>query len=509
MSIQIIDNFELNSAKPIDNRFVVGAGLFYTDKSQITNLYNGLRIWDLTVGAYGLPYVWDGTAWQSENSVSMSGGGTINYVPRFNTTSSIVDSIIQDDGTGVGIGTAPSAGYKLDVSGSVRSQGLGFYGNGSNITNINANNISTGNLAKERLPNGTTGYILVASIGGGGVYTNPSTLTVGSASSLVTSRTLWGRAFNGTANVSGNIFGAGYIEFGTFANKAILSYGSNFTLALNVPAQTAMLSVRTLALLEQAQNFTAINNFNAITKFSNGTSVAPGISFVAAPTTGIYLASGNIGISIAGSDKMIIEANAINFGPWGNYYPRVRVGISSSALLPSYTWFGNDNTGIFRPAQDVVGISTNGVERMRVSNSGVTIGSGNPIKTNVSGYVRFTRNPNGTGFTYVGGKGGVISVTDQSGVGSSFTSVPGWITIELKFASNTFSASNLDNIVLVSYGDDVLSIGGGTDGNILYYGRHISGAVIDSSTLRITMRFMNYTGASLQNIRVNFIVQSI
>jgi hypothetical protein len=450
MSIQIIDNFELNSAKPIDNRFVVGTGLFYTDKSQITNLYNGLRIWDLTVGAYGLPYVWDGTAWQSENSVSMSGGGTINYVPRFNTTSSIVDSIIQDDGTGVGIGTAPSASYKLDVSGSVRSQGLGFYGNGSNITNINATNISTGNLAKERLPNGTTGYILVASIGGGGVYTNPFALTVGSASSLVTSRTLWGRAFNGTANVSGNIFGAGYIEFGTFANKAILSYGSNFTLALNVPAQTAMLSVRTLALLEQAQNFTAINNFNAITKFANGTSVAPGISFVAASTTGIYLASGNIGISIAGSDKMIIEANAINFGPWGNYYPRVRVGISSSALLPSYTWFGNDNTGIFRPSQDVVGISTNGVERMRVSNSGMSFGNGTPISTMYVMHAEVKRN---------GAAPVSVSGADKNGSAVTYTHVTYTANQNIVFRLNFPTAMPNTNYYCVAVADNNNAIG--------------------------------------------------
>ena len=507
MSIQIIDNFELNSAKPIDNRFVVGPGLFYTNKSQITNLYNGLRIWDLTVGAYGLPYVWDGTAWQSENSVSMSGGGTINYVPRFNTTSSIVDSIIQDDGTGVGIGTAPSASYKLDVSGSVRSQGLGFYGNGSNITNINATNISTGNLAKERLPNGATGHILVASSGGGGVYTNPSTLTVGSATSLVTSSTLWGRAFNGTSNVFGNISNAGYIEFGTHANKAILSYGSNFTLALNVPAQTAMLSVRTLALLEQAQNFTAINNFTAITKFANGTLAAPGISFGTAPTTGIYLvgtgSSGNIRISIAGSDKMIIEANAINFGPWGNYYPRVRVGISSPALLPSYTWFGNDNTGIFRPAQDVVGISTDGVERMRVSNSGVTIGSGNPIKTNVSGYVKFTRNSNGTGFSYAGYQsGGVTGVTDVSLGGSSFTSTAGYIQVRIAFPANTFIGGKDDNVVFAQFGLD------DTNGSIYQEHKAIQGKVVSNSEIDVRMDFPPIA-AALFNIRLNFIVQSL
>jgi len=32
MPIQIIDNFELTTAKPIDNRLVVGVNSFYTNK---------------------------------------------------------------------------------------------------------------------------------------------------------------------------------------------------------------------------------------------------------------------------------------------------------------------------------------------------------------------------------------------------------------------------------------------------------------------------------------------
>ena len=60
MSIQIIDNFELSVAKPIDNRFVVGSLFFYTNKDSIPLKYNGLRIYDTTDST---PYIWTGATW--------------------------------------------------------------------------------------------------------------------------------------------------------------------------------------------------------------------------------------------------------------------------------------------------------------------------------------------------------------------------------------------------------------------------------------------------------------
>jgi hypothetical protein len=217
-----------------------------------------------------------------------------------------------------------------------------------------------------------------------------------------------------------------------------------------VPNQTAMLSVRTLALLEQAQNFTAINNFTSVTRFSDGTLAAPGISFGTAPTTGIYLAIGTIRISIAGSDKMIIEANAINFGPWGNYYPRVRVGISSSALLPSYTWFGNDNTGIFRPALDVVGISTSGVERMRVSNSGMSFGNGTPISTMYVMHAEVKRN---------GAAPVSVSGTDKNGSAVTYTHVTYTANQSIVFRLNFPTAMPNTNYYCVAVADNNNGIG--------------------------------------------------
>jgi hypothetical protein len=181
MPIQIIDNFELGSGKPIDNRFVVGPGQFYTDKNNITHKYTGLRVWDLTSGLPGVPYVWDGTSWQTEASSGISGSGTPTFIPKFiNPGNVISDSIIKEVSGNIGIGLAGTPTDKLHVNGNIRSNGAGgFYGIGTNLTALNASNITTGILGLARLQNGTSGFILTA--GASPTWTNPSSINVGSS----------------------------------------------------------------------------------------------------------------------------------------------------------------------------------------------------------------------------------------------------------------------------------------------------------------------------------------
>ena len=183
MPIQIIDNFELGAAKPLDNRFVVGPGQFYTDKSLIPNKYAGLRVWDLTGGSPGVPYVWDGTAWQTEASSGISGSGTPGYIPKFIGSGDVIDdSIIRELSGNIGIDINPTK--KLHVNGDVQSDGSGgYYGIGTNLTALNATNITTGTLGLSRLQNGTSTYILTAA--GSPTWTNPSSITVGNATNTV------------------------------------------------------------------------------------------------------------------------------------------------------------------------------------------------------------------------------------------------------------------------------------------------------------------------------------
>ena len=54
------------------------------------------------------------TDWSAFNS-KIGGSGTINYLSKFTAASTLGNSQVQDNGTGVGIGVSPLAGYKLYV----------------------------------------------------------------------------------------------------------------------------------------------------------------------------------------------------------------------------------------------------------------------------------------------------------------------------------------------------------------------------------------------------------
>jgi len=181
MAIQIVDNFQVNIADAIDNRLVVGPSQFYTDKDDLPYKYAGMRVWDLNSGVSGVPYVWTGTTFSTEASSGIAGSGTPGVISKFIGGGNVLDdSIIKEVGVNIGIGTI-SPDKKLTVAGDIKSTGAGgFYGKGTNITDINANNITSGTLTLTRLQNGTTGYILT---GGGGspVWTNPTSITVGNS----------------------------------------------------------------------------------------------------------------------------------------------------------------------------------------------------------------------------------------------------------------------------------------------------------------------------------------
>lgn len=266
MPIQIIDNFDLNVAKPIDNRFVVGSQSFYKTKEQIPWKYAGMRIWDLNDST---PYVWTGTTYSSENSVSITGVGTINpnYIAKFGSVSQITSSNIYDDGSNIGIGNA-SPTYKLHVSGQVYAA-TGFVGDGSSITNINASNISSGYLSLNRiqLTPGNSGYILTHNVTEA-IWTATSSISVENstqAAKLSTSKNIFGQPFNGTADVTGNIV------FGTGAwGKATITYPTNTARTLTVPNLGGN---RTFAFLEQAQTFSAAQTISSTLTVSNSTTL--------------------------------------------------------------------------------------------------------------------------------------------------------------------------------------------------------------------------------------------
>lgn len=350
MPIQLIDNFELNVQKPIDNRFVVGGtSSFYPTRFDIVNAYNGLRIWDLNDNQ---GYVYNGLTWSSEASLTtIQGSGITNYLAKFSTPNSLDESSIYENSGVIIIGTnsIPSTNIsKLIVEGSIKvNSGYYYYGSGQFLTSLDATQINLGTLDLARLQiTGASGFILSRNASTA-TWVSPTQFEVGTASALSTTRTLWGQNFNGTANVTGNISVLGSVtnvDALRFRNpnggslNMLWTNPTNLPFTLSIPASAN----RTMALLEQTQIFTAQNTFSNFTLFNSSIQVAGTSSF---------------------GNEMKVRVTR-SFPPFGSIttqslnvmFGGIVIGATSSNSSPlvyidgSYTWYGDSDTAMQRLA---------------------------------------------------------------------------------------------------------------------------------------------------------------
>lgn len=306
MPIQIVDNFDLNSPKPLDNRMVVGSQSFYTTKDSIPYKYPGMRIWDLDAG---IPFYWTGTTFSTENSSTISGNGTGGYLPKYILTNVVGNSVIYEDVLGkIGINTS-SPLYQFDVAGDLRATTL--RGIGQDISNLNASNVTLGSLSLVRLTNGTSGQILVAGPSQP-QWSSPSSVSVGTASNVVitndtASSTQYITFVDGTSGSrsvkvsstklqftpsSGNLYVSGNVGLGTIPTSDKLTVSGTSVLSGNTTINgigrinrlglgafvVAYTSGQTNLALETASNSTEMKLYNpaltgtyytTITQFSN------------------------------------------------------------------------------------------------------------------------------------------------------------------------------------------------------------------------------------------------
>ena len=101
---------------------------------------------------------------------------------------------------------------------------------------------------------------------------------------------------------------------------------------------------------------------------------------------------------------------------------------------PSYTFTGDLNTGLWSPAADSVAVSTNGVERLRVNDSGVGIGAAwttSPAQTTAPQYFQYGATSQVLGlFADAGAAVRVMRFTNDSGAG----------TLQLQKARGTYAS---------------------------------------------------------------------
>lgn len=89
MAIPLIDNFNINTSKPIDSRMVVSNS---TERSNIVFKYDGLKVFQID---NRLTYIWNNISniWEVDNS-GLSKNGNENFLPIFGIDNSLQNSII-------------------------------------------------------------------------------------------------------------------------------------------------------------------------------------------------------------------------------------------------------------------------------------------------------------------------------------------------------------------------------------------------------------------------------
>ena len=158
---------------------------------------------------------WD--AWSQVLTTSAGGAGTPNYLARWITANSLGIGATQDDGTNVGIGTAPAT-YKLSVAGNARfTNGAGSYvyvGSGGGAYYADAANTVV------HTPAGGSFYMANVGTDGTKVAQSDGTLRVGGPSQGSANLYVYGSAGIGNTgpaeklDVTGNIKATGVVYWG-------------------------------------------------------------------------------------------------------------------------------------------------------------------------------------------------------------------------------------------------------------------------------------------------------
>lgn len=296
----IIDNFQVNTSAPIDNRFVVGPGLFYLTKDDINYKYVGLRVWDSNDN---IPYYWAGTEWLSENSVGVLAdtnsllAGESGYITKFTSGPTVVGkSLIYENQTtkqlGIGlIGGNINANYGsnpvqfgLHVAGNIKTNSY-FIGNGLYITDINASNVNSGLLNIQ--------YISPT-------QPNSNISPVAPGNSYV--------LFNN---------GSGIVSWRDTNNLSVLN--STNTTNVNVVSETSTTPHFVTFVLPGAAAVPIKYNSskmqfkpdNGQLFLSNGGTTNPVYSFINSTNTGMYYDGYNINFSISGVNRVSISPGVI------------------------------------------------------------------------------------------------------------------------------------------------------------------------------------------------------
>lgn len=361
MPTQIVDNFQLNVAKPIDSRMVTSGT---SSRDNLPYRYNGLRVYDTTQDA---PYVWMNGTWKQESSGGGGGGsitsGTTYTLLKYTSSTTIGDSAIIDKSTpsltSVGIGIQPTSGIALTVKGIIKINNGdgGFNGDGSAISNINGFNIQPASIPLDRIVSSTI----------------PNQVLITDSSNTIK----WSSNINSAVIVTNSTTNSAthYLLFTDVTNST-----TGNSIYANNGVTNKLIGVKP----STSQILASINN-----------EASPSYSFTSKTNSGLYCITSRLGLSF--NNKSLLELsvegilingagaantaiyttslipNGVLFGDNLNNTPMIMATQLGSAAAPDYTWVGDVTTGMYRPGTNQVALTTNGVARFTVGNTLTTI----------------------------------------------------------------------------------------------------------------------------------------
>jgi hypothetical protein len=292
-------------------------------------------------------------------------GGDTNYIPIWNTATSLSSSIIYQSGSNIGIGTTSPA-YKLSVVGKIALNDGGdsiFIGTNAGLVDDATSNNNLG-IGINALISNTTGNQNVA-VGNNSLITN----IIGTDNTAIGKNTL---QFNlASTNTAVGSYSQASASLGTFNN----SIGTNSLFANSVGNFNVALGSSTLRLNTSGSNNTAVGTstlFNNVTGSENtaigsnaGRYFGSGTSANVDPSASVFIGRNTRANASGETNQIVIGMNALGLG-------------SNTVVL------GNDNI-ITTVLKGNVGIGTTTPNaKLDVSGSVNISGSGTQIPLQVS-----------------------------------------------------------------------------------------------------------------------------
>jgi hypothetical protein len=206
------------------------------------------------------------------------------------------------------------------------------------------------------------------------------------ATTLQTARTINGVSFNGSANITVTATATNALTIGSYLTGT--SYNGSSAVTIAVSAATVN-TVSTVVARDASGNFsagtvTASLSGNATTATTLQTARTIGMSGVTATATS-FNGSANITIPVTAVPATLLTGTIADARISGSYtgmtnltgtgnvdFAKFLGNAADLVTAPSYSWTGDDNTGMWRPGADQIGFATAGVSRLNITTTDIT-----------------------------------------------------------------------------------------------------------------------------------------